>query len=98
MRNAYANQYLERTVYNDWFNRFKDGRISVDDNPRSGRPSTSIDDAHMIKFNGIVCFNKNVNYHYYHEVLKYFRKKLRMKRPEVWKENSHGSSVSIWDF
>jgi len=41
MQNAYDDQRLGRTRCYDWFKRFKDGRESVDDDPRSGRPSTS---------------------------------------------------------
>jgi len=45
MQNAYGDQCLGPTRCYDWFIRFKDGRESVDDDPRSGRPSTSTDGA-----------------------------------------------------
>ncbi|KAL4149442.1 hypothetical protein QTP88_003392 [Uroleucon formosanum] len=54
LQNAYGDQCLGRTQCYDWFKRFKDGRESVDDDPRSGRPSTSTDDAHVTKVNEIV--------------------------------------------
>jgi len=41
MQNAYGDQCLRRTQCYDWFKRFKDGRKSVDDDQRSGCPSTS---------------------------------------------------------
>lgn len=34
MQNAYGNQCLGRIQYCKWFIRFKDGRMSVDDDPR----------------------------------------------------------------
>lgn len=37
-----------------WFKRFKRCRMSVDDGPRSGRPSTTIGDVHVPKVNEIV--------------------------------------------
>ncbi|QQP53713.1 Uncharacterized protein FKW44_006279 [Caligus rogercresseyi] len=33
------------TQIKEWYNRFKDGRLSVESEPRSGRPSTSKNDA-----------------------------------------------------
>lgn len=55
MLNAYGDQCLGRTRCCDWLKRFKDGRMSVDDDPRSVRPSTStIDDARVTKVNAIV--------------------------------------------
>ena len=31
----------------EWYSRFKTGRTSIDEDPRSGRPSTSTDDVHI---------------------------------------------------
>ncbi|KAE9542487.1 hypothetical protein AGLY_003348 [Aphis glycines] len=60
MQNAYGDQCLGRTQCYDWFKRFKNGRESVDDDPCSGRPSTSTDDAHVTEFNAIVRSNRRL--------------------------------------
>lgn len=38
---AFGDVSLSRCVIFDWFKRFKEGRISIEDDHRSGRPSTS---------------------------------------------------------
>ena len=32
-----------------WYQRFKSGRMSIEDDPKSGQPSTSMDDNHVEK-------------------------------------------------
>ena len=38
---------MRRTQCYDLFKRFKEGRMSVGEDPRLGRPSTSTDDDHV---------------------------------------------------
>ena len=38
LRKAYGDQVLSRTTFYEWFKRFKEGRESLDDDERSGRP------------------------------------------------------------
>ena len=38
---------MSRMQYFEWYSRFKTGRTSIDEDPRSGRPSTSTDDLHI---------------------------------------------------
>jgi len=52
MQSAYGDQCC------DWFKRLKDGQDSVDDDSRSGRPSTSIDGTHVTKGNEIERSNR----------------------------------------
>ena len=40
IKKAFGDDALGQTQTYDWFNRFKNGRTSVDDDERSGRPST----------------------------------------------------------
>jgi hypothetical protein len=49
MKKVYGDQCMSRTRCYEWFKRFKDGRQSLQDEPRLGRPSTSCDDAHVAK-------------------------------------------------
>jgi len=39
---AFGDVSFSRCVTFDWFKRFKEGRISIEDDHRPGRPSTSI--------------------------------------------------------
>jgi len=41
LRTAFGEQCLSRACIFEWHMRFKEGRDSVDDNPWSGRPTTS---------------------------------------------------------
>ena len=38
---AYTDDVMSRTQVYEWYHRFKRGQMSVDDEPRAGRPSTS---------------------------------------------------------
>jgi hypothetical protein len=38
---AYGNDALSQMTTYEWFKHFKNGRTSMDDDERSGRPSTS---------------------------------------------------------
>lgn len=38
---AYKDDALGRTQVFEWYGRFKRGEMSIDDLPRSGRPTTS---------------------------------------------------------
>ena len=40
LKEAFGDNALEQTQNYEWFKGFKNGRISVDDEERSGRPST----------------------------------------------------------
>ena len=39
MQKAFGNEYMSKTRIEEWYNRFKGGRTSVDSDSRSGRPS-----------------------------------------------------------
>jgi transposase len=41
LQTVYGDEALSRSSESEWFKRFKDGREDLQDNPRSGRPSTS---------------------------------------------------------
>ena len=44
---AYGDVAMKRATCFRWHKRFKNGRLSVEDDERSGRPSTSTDDPHI---------------------------------------------------
>jgi transposase len=41
LQTAYGDDSLSRSSVFEWFKRFKDGHGDLQDDPRSGRPSTS---------------------------------------------------------
>ncbi|EFN79966.1 Putative uncharacterized protein FLJ37770, partial [Harpegnathos saltator] len=44
----------------EWLKKFREGRESVEDDPRSGRPSTSTDDAHIGKVRELLPQNRRL--------------------------------------
>jgi hypothetical protein len=53
MKNVYGDQCMSRTLCYERFNRFKNGRQSTHDEPRSVRSSASCDDAHVARVSDI---------------------------------------------
>jgi len=45
---------MSRTQCYEWFKRFKEGRISVGEDPRPGRRSTSTNDDHVEKVRAVI--------------------------------------------
>jgi hypothetical protein len=42
----------------EWYSHFKTGRASIDEDPRSGRPSTSTDDVHINAVRDLILQNR----------------------------------------
>jgi len=49
LQQAYGEDCLNRTQCHEWYQHFKSGRMSIKDDPKSGWPSTSMDDDHIEK-------------------------------------------------
>ncbi|KAJ8953560.1 hypothetical protein NQ318_002980 [Aromia moschata] len=47
LKEVYGNECLSRTRVFEWFKRSKEGRETTEDDPRSGRPSTSKTDKNI---------------------------------------------------
>lgn len=60
---VYDESLLSRTDCHEWFRRFKDGRESIEDDPRSDQPSTSTDDSQANRINRT--FKPTVDYSRY---------------------------------
>ncbi|PNF41442.1 hypothetical protein B7P43_G13789 [Cryptotermes secundus] len=41
LKTAYKDDAMGKTQVFEWFSHFKNGEMSIDDKPRSGRPSTA---------------------------------------------------------
>ena len=60
LQQAYGEDAMGRTQVFDWFRRFKDGRTSVESDPRSGRPSTLINKEMIAKVRTVVRNNRRL--------------------------------------
>ena len=49
LQEAFKEQALSRARVFEWFSRFKKGDLSIEDQPRSGRPSSSPNDENITK-------------------------------------------------
>jgi len=51
---------MSRTQCNEWFKRFKEGRMSVGGDLRPGRPSTSTSDDHVERVGAVIRGNRRL--------------------------------------
>jgi hypothetical protein len=54
LQQAYGEDCLSRTQYHVANQRFKSGRTSIEDDAKSGRPSTSMDGDHAEKVLAVI--------------------------------------------
>ena len=54
LKAAYKDNAMGKTLVVGWFSRFKSGEMSLDDQPRSGRPSTARIDENVEKIREII--------------------------------------------
>jgi hypothetical protein len=54
IKQAFGDDALGQTQTYDWFNRFKNGRTSIDDDERSGRPSTGTTPENVAKVREVI--------------------------------------------
>jgi len=92
LQQAYGEDCLSRTPCHERFQRFESGRTSIEDDPKSGRPSTSMDEDRVEKVLAVIRKNvprgERVNEEFYLNVMKRLRAAVRRKRPEAWTNNS----------
>jgi transposase len=60
LQQAYEKDCLSRTQCYEWYQRFKLGRTSIEDDPKSGRPSTSTDDDHVETVRAVIRENRSL--------------------------------------
>ena len=60
LNTAYGDVAMKRATCFRWHKRFKDGRLSVEDDERFGRPSTSTDDPQIDEINTLVRANRRL--------------------------------------
>jgi len=60
LQEAYGEDCLSRTLSHKWYQGFKSGRTSIEDDPKSGRLSTSMDDDHVEKLLAVIRPNRRL--------------------------------------
>jgi len=60
LQQAYGEDCLSRTQCHEWYQRFKLSRTSIKDDPKSGRPSTLMDDDHVEIVLAVICQNRRL--------------------------------------
>jgi len=60
LQQAYGENCLRRTQWHEWYQRFKSDRTSIEDDPKSGRPSTSMDDDQVEKVLALIRQNRRL--------------------------------------
>ena len=57
---AFGEECMNRTQCFEWYSRFKTGRTSIDEDSRSGQPSTSTDDVHIDAVRHLILQNRHL--------------------------------------
>ena len=60
LQQAYGEDCLSLTQRYEWYQRFKSGRTSIEDDPISGRPSSSTGDDHIEKVRSVIRENRRL--------------------------------------
>jgi len=60
LQQAYGEDCVGRTQYHGWYQRFKSGRTSIEDDPKFGRPSTSMGEDHVEKVLAVIHQNRRL--------------------------------------
>jgi len=60
LQQAYGEDCLSHTQCYEWYQRFKSGRTSIEDDPKSGWPSSSTGDNHIEKVHSVIRENRRL--------------------------------------
>jgi transposase len=97
LETAYKEAALGKTQVYDWFYRFRNGELSVADQPRSRRPSTYRTDENIARIRELILEDRQNSFLtvklltrrcMYLQVLKRLREVARRKRPELWQSGA----------
>lgn len=57
---AYGDVAMKKSQVYEWHKRFREGRVSIEDDPRSGRPSTAVTDENIERVRQVVRANRRI--------------------------------------
>nr|XP_061792327.1 protein GVQW3-like [Nerophis lumbriciformis] len=78
LQQVYRNETMSRSRVFEWCKRFREGREDVEDDPRSGRPSTSRTEANVERVRQTVRGDRRAT-------VRWIASELGMNRDNVWK-------------
>jgi len=78
LQQVYGDETMSRSRVFEWHKRFREGRQDVEDDPRSGRPSTSRTDANVERVRQAVRGDRRMT-------VRLIASELDMNRDSVWK-------------
>jgi hypothetical protein len=81
LQQAFGEEFTSRTQCFEWYSHFKIGRTSIDEDPRSGRPSTSTDDVYIGAVRDLILQNRRLTIR---EIAEDVGITVRRKRPQLW--------------
>jgi len=85
LQQAYGEDCLSRTQCHEWYQHLKSGRTSIEDDPKSGRPSASLDDYHMEKVLAVIHQNCCLSVHEVAEEVGICKSSCHLIFTEKWK-------------
>ncbi|GBO06129.1 hypothetical protein AVEN_35209-1 [Araneus ventricosus] len=62
LKKAYGNDAMKKTAMYEWHKRFRKGRTNIEDDPRTGRPSSSTADENVERVREIVREDRRINH------------------------------------
>ena len=88
LNQAYGEDCMSRRQCCEWFKRFEEGRMSVGEDPRPGRHSTSINDDHVERVRAVIRGNRRLTVREFADEVgisigpchQMFTEKLQMRR------------------
>ena len=81
---AFGEEAMCKTQTYEWWKRFKEGRNSVDDDPLSGRPSTSKTDDNVAKVREVIRSNRRLTVREVAEEVSISKKCAIKFLPKIW--------------
>ncbi|GFU85095.1 protein GVQW3 [Trichonephila clavipes] len=60
LQQTYGDSVLLRALVFRWFKAFSEGRVSIEDEPRSGRPSVSKTTENVVRVRDFVCSDRRL--------------------------------------
>jgi hypothetical protein len=85
LQQAFRDEFTSRTQCFEWYSHFKTRRTSIDEDPRSGRPSMSTDDVHIKAVRDLIIQNRRFTVR---EIAEDAGTTVPRKRPQLWTNQS----------
>jgi hypothetical protein len=81
LRDTYGDEALPRARVFEWHRRFVSGRVSVEDDTRSGRPSSSRNEVKVVRIRDMVREDRTVRVRMLTDALKISKSMCRNRSP-----------------